>query len=129
MWRPAVFAMSSRREASPRTRTTAASAPALAACLVLSLLAQGCSSGSGGSDVGAHEAAAPTARVQVLNGGPSNTFREGADVLLTGKGSEDSDGPPIAWRWRQTAGPSVQLLEANSTTVRINRPTAAPATR
>src|SRR5262245_56948867 len=114
--------MSSRTDASPRTLTKAASAPALAACLVLCLALQGCSSGSGGSDVGGHAAQAPTARVQVLNAGPSNTFREGADVLLTGKASEDSDGPPIAWRWRQTAGPRVRLLEANSTTVRFTAP-------
>ena len=69
---------------------------------------QGCSSGSGGSDVGEHQATAPTARVEVLNGGTARAFREGAEVLLTGKASEDRDGPPIAWSFRQTFGPPVR---------------------
>ena len=56
----------------------------------------------------------------MLNGGTTRTFREGADVLLTGKASEDSDGPPIAWSWRQTSGPTVRLLESNSTTVQVH---------
>jgi len=91
------------------------------AYLVLGSALQGCS-GSGGSDVGAHSATPPTARVQVLNGGPGRTFREGAEVLLTGKASEDLDGPPIAWSWRQTAGPAVRLREVNPTTVRFTAP-------
>src|SRR5512134_3606182 len=93
-------------------------AEVLAICLAL----QGCSSGSAGSDVGAHTAEPPTARVQILNGGTSGTFREGAEVLLTGKASEDGDGPLIAWSWRQTAGPAVRLLETNSTTVKFTAP-------
>ena len=83
---------------------------------------QGCSSGSGGSDVGEHQATAPTARVEVLNGGTARAFREGAEVLLTGKASEDRDGPPIAWSFRQTFGPPVRLVEANATTVRFTAP-------
>ena len=63
--------------------------------LTLCALLQACSSGSGGSDVGAHTAVPPTARIQVLNGAANRTFREGAEALLTGKASEDSDGPPI----------------------------------
>ncbi len=90
--------------------------------LALGLVLQGCSSGSGGSDVGAHRLQAPTARVEVLNGGTTRTFREGADVLLTGKRSEDADGPLIAWSWRQTSGPAVRLLETNSTTVKFTAP-------
>jgi len=94
----------------------------------LGLVLQGCSSGSGGSDVGAHTSEAPTARVEVLNGGPTRTFREGADVLLTGKRSEDSDGPLIAWSWRQTSGPAVRLLETNSTTIKFTAPPVASQT-
>ena len=93
------------------------------------LAAQGCSSGSGGSDVGAHTAAAPTARPQILNGGASNTFREGAEVLLSGKASYDSDGPVIAWSWRQTAGPGVRLIEANTTTVSFTAPQVSAPTK
>jgi len=89
---------------------------------------QGCSSGSGGSDVGAHTAEPPTARVQVLNGGTTGTFREGAEVLLTGKASEDADGPPIAWSWRQTAGPAVRLIETSSAAVSFTAPHVQLAT-
>lgn len=89
----------------------------------------GCSSGTGGSDVGADTRVAPTARAQVLNGGTTNTFREGAEVLLTGKASEDRGGPLIHWSWSQTAGPAVELIEANSTTVGFTAPDVdAPAT-
>ena len=56
------------------------------------------------------------------------TFREGAEVLLTGKASEDGDGPPIAWSWRQTSGPAVRLLETNSTTVKFTAPAVAAPT-
>ena len=99
------------------------------ALLALGALLQACSSGSGGSDVGAHGAVAPTARIQVLNGSASRTFREGSEVLLTGKASEDSDGPPIAWRWAQSSGPVVRLLETNTTTVKFTAPAvAAPTT-
>lgn len=90
--------------------------------LALLAMLHACSSGSGGSDVGAHTPTAPTARIEVLNGGTTQTFREGAEVLLSGKASEDSDGPPIEWSWRQTAGPTVQLIEVNSTAVKFTAP-------
>ena len=96
--------------------------------LALVALLQACSSGSGGSDVGAHAAVAPTARIQVLNGAANRAFREGSEVLLTGKASEDADGPPIAWSWKQTAGPAVRLLETNRTTVKFTAPPVASST-
>jgi len=99
-----------------------------AGALAIGLVLQGCSSGSGGSDVGAHTAEPPTARVQVLNGGTTGTFREGAEVLLTGKASEDADGPPIAWSWRQTAGPAVRLIETSSAAVSFTAPHVQLAT-
>ena len=102
---------------------------AVSAALLLGLGLQGCSSGSGGSDVGAHAGVAPTARAQILNGGPSGALREGSEVLLTGKASEDGDGPLIAWTWRQTAGPKVRLIEANATTVSFTAPRVSAATR
>jgi mono/diheme cytochrome c family protein len=86
------------------------------------LLVQGCSSGSGGSDVGHRAEIAPTARPQALNGGKNNTYREGSEVLLSGKDSEDGDGPLLDWSWRQTAGPAVTLVERNSTTVSFTAP-------
>jgi mono/diheme cytochrome c family protein len=101
----------------------------LAAALLLGAgLLEACSSGSGGSNVGAGSNIAPTARAQVLNGGESSSFREGSEVLLTGKDSEDGDGPLIGWSWAQTAGPAVQLIEVNSTTVSFTAPDIAAET-
>jgi Bacterial Ig domain len=114
--------MSSSVRESRVKKTAALASLARTVLVVVGAALQGCSSGSGGSDVGAHVATAPTARIEVLNGGTHATFREGAEVLLTGKASEDGDGPPIAWSWRQTSGITVQLLEANSTTVRFTAP-------
>jgi hypothetical protein len=112
----------------PRAPARRRAARRAAVLLALAAALQGCSSGSGGSNVGAHPATAPTARVEVLNGGATNVFREGAEVLVSGKASEDSDGPPIAWSWRQTAGPTVRLVEVNSTTVRFTAPPVESAT-
>lgn len=90
--------------------------------LTLGLAIAGCGSGSLGSDVGGHAGVAPTARVQILNGGRTGTFREGSEVLLTGKASEDGDGPLLSWTWRQTSGPEVRLIEVNTTTVSFTAP-------
>ena len=89
--------------------------------LALTTLAA-CSSGSFDSEVGEKEDIVPTARVQVLNGLTSNIFREGSEVLLTGKDSEDSDGPIISWEWNQSDGPAVLLVEKNSSTVSFTAP-------
>lgn len=113
-----------RSENQPRIRRTRSEALVLpcrvAITLVLATLAA-CSSGSFDSDVG-KENILPTARIQVLNGLTSNIFREGSEVLLTGKDSEDSDGPIIVWQWNQTAGPAVLLVERNSSTVSFTTP-------
>lgn len=89
------------------------------------LILQGCSSGSLGSDVGDVPNAAPLAVASVLNGGGSSTFRTGSEVLLTGKDSEDPDGPIIDWEWSQTGGPTVLLKEVNASTVSFTVPNAA----
>ena len=97
----------------------------LGAGLAAALVLHGCDSGSFGSEVGDDDAAAnpPVARPQVLNGGEtSNVFREGSEVILTGKDSEDLDGPLLEWTWSQTGGPAVQLVERNSTTVTFTAP-------
>jgi hypothetical protein len=93
------------------------------------LALQACSSGSGGSDVGSNDnGTAPTARAQILNGNGSSTFREGAEVFLTGKDSEDRDGPVLGWAWKQTAGPAVTLIERNSNTVSFTAPDVSVST-
>lgn len=89
--------------------------------LVLATVA-GCSSGSFDSDVGKKANLLPEARPQVLNGSAGNVFREGAEVLLTGKDSEDGDGPIVGWQWAQTAGPAVMLVERNAATVSFTAP-------
>lgn len=87
-----------------------------------------CSSGSFDSDVGEQPVLAPVARSQILNGGSSNVFREGAEVFLTGKDSEDEDGPIVGWHWVQTAGPSVMLVERNAATVSFTAPDVSAGT-
>lgn len=98
------------------------------AFVALGMILQGCSSGSGGSGVGSKSGIAPTARAQVLNGGVANTFREGSEVLLSGKDSEDGDGPLLDWSWEQTAGPTVRLVERSSVAVSFTTPRVAAET-
>ncbi|HEX5420540.1 MAG TPA: hypothetical protein VFY39_11115, partial [Gammaproteobacteria bacterium] len=100
-----------------------------AALAAVSLVVQACSSGSGGSQVGHGSQLAPTARAQVLNGGQTSTFRAGSEVLLTGKDSEDADGPVLGWSWRQTAGPAVRLIERDRTTVSFTAPEVSEAAK
>jgi mono/diheme cytochrome c family protein len=95
--------------------------------LIMSLSA--CESGSFGSDVGDSQNIPPTARAQVLNGGTSgDTFREGSEVILTGKDSEDADGPIIDYEWTQIGGPAVQLVERASATVSFTAPDVSALT-
>ena len=97
-------------------------------CVLWVLLLAGCSSGSGGSDVDSQVDVQPISRPQVLNGGLSGTFREGAEVILTGRASEGGDGPVIAWAWEQTSGPTVRLIEADSAGVSFTAPRVEAAT-
>jgi mono/diheme cytochrome c family protein len=99
--------------------------------LILALgvpLIQSCSSGSGGSEVGDAPVLAPTARIQVLNSAFTGVFREGSEVIVTGKASEDPDGPVLLWSWRQVSGPTVALIEQNSTTVSFTAPDVSTQT-
>jgi hypothetical protein len=102
----------------------------LSPILISSLVSLGaCDSGSFGSHVGDSQNIAPTARAQVLNGGTSgDTFREGSEVLMTGKDSEDADGPIIGYEWTQTGGPAVQLVERASPTVSFTAPDVSAVT-
>jgi len=95
---------------------------------LLLLCLGGCSSGSGDSRVGEHTDVVPTARPQVLNGGTTNVFREGAEVLLLGSASEDGDGPILDWQWEQTDGPAVALIEAGAAGRSFTAPAVAVAT-
>lgn len=99
-----------------------------AAIAVVAASLVACSSGSFDSNVGKQVNRDPEARPQILNGGTSNVFREGAEVFLTGKASEDSDGPIVDWQWAQTGGPAVRLLERNSATVSFTAPDVSTGT-
>jgi len=89
---------------------------------------QACSSGSGNSEVGNKQPQPPVSRAQVLNAGADKTFREGSEVLLSGKASEDYDGPLLYWTWSQTAGPPVVLVERNKTNVSFTAPDVSAST-
>lgn len=83
-------------------------------------LAQACSSGSGPSNVGNNVNRVPIARPLIMNSGATNAVREGAEVLLTGRDSEDPDGPLLDWRWSGPAG--VPLVTRSRTTVSFTAP-------
>jgi hypothetical protein len=84
------------------------------------LFAAGCSSGSGGSNVGSSSNQKPIARALVVNSGATNTVRAGAEVFLTGRDSEDPDGPLLDWRWSAPAG--IELIERTRTTASFTAP-------
>ncbi len=102
--------------------------------LVLGLVAAaiaGCDSGSFGSDVGESTNSAPIAEVEILNGNGTNEFRTGAEVLLSGKASEDPDGPILSYRWEylpQAGQPDITLVERNANTVSFTMPNVASGT-
>jgi len=101
---------------------------------VIAIVMQGCESGSFGSEVGDTQAnTAPLSEPQILNGTEGgNEFRTGAEVLMTGKGSEDPDGPIISFSWRHVpAGGEdpIQLIERNSSTVSFTVPKVADGTQ
>jgi hypothetical protein len=56
------------------------------------------------------------------NAGPDQTVTEGSTVSLNGSGSKDPGGSIVQYRWKQTAGTSVSLLNANSPTATFTAP-------
>jgi len=96
------------------------------AFLALSLVLQGCSSGSGGSGVGEESNRTPIARPLIVNSGSSNRVREGSEVFLTGRDSEDPDGPVLDWKWTAPAG--IDLIARSKTTVSFTAPDVSAPT-
>ncbi len=60
-------------------------------------------------------------RPPVVSAGTNRSVDEQTNIILAGN-AEDSDGRIIAYLWQQTAGPSVNLVNANSITARFLAP-------
>ena len=84
---------------------------------VFSGLLAACGGGSSGSND------TPTA-----NAGPDIRARFGAEVTLSGRDSYDNDGPILAFDWRQLSGPTVELAQVNSSTVKFTVPNGTEPT-
>mgnify|MGYP006272437401 FL=1 len=70
--------------------------------------------GCGGGGETSAPATPPANASPVADAGVDMMFQEASDVALDGTGSSDSDGEIAAFSWLQTAGPQVELAEANS---------------
>ena len=118
------------REVPSTMKTELINRIAVATLLSAAICLTSCTEGSFGSDVGKNENISPIANAQVLNSGElgSNEFREGSEVILSSKNSEDGDGPLVEHRWVQSGGPTVQLVEVNRTTVSFTAPDVASST-
>ena len=58
----------------------------------------------------------------VADAGPDQIVNERADVALSGLGSSDPDGDALAYSWKQTKGPTVELRDAHSATPSFKAP-------
>ena len=65
----------------------------------------------------------------VADAGGDQTVSAGARVQLDGNASIDVDGDPLAYRWRQVAGPSVALQSSDSAVASFTAPTLASDTQ
>ncbi len=63
----------------------------------------------------------------IADAGPDQLVDEGTEVTLDGTASRDPDGDPIAFSWRQVAGPRVALSDATSPQPRFIAPVVDPS--
>jgi hypothetical protein len=66
----------------------------------------------------------------VAAAGADASVAESALVILDGTNSADPDAPQgsiVAYSWRQTAGPTVTIVDGNTATARIRTPLVTPA--
>jgi GH35 family endo-1,4-beta-xylanase len=82
-------------------------------CAALQLAACGDNNGGGNSgDNNPPPPPPPENSAPIADAGPDQTIPEGYSVILTlGPGTEDSDGTIASYKWRQIAGPQVELNE------------------
>jgi Leucine-rich repeat (LRR) protein len=100
--------------ANPASAATGFTAPVVAVDTVLTfqLTVKDDKGAAASSSVAITVKAVPNVAPSV-NAGASQSVNEGASVALSGSGS-DSDGSIASYRWVQTAGPAVGLVNANT---------------
>jgi hypothetical protein len=62
------------------------------------------------------------------NAGPNQTVNENTPVILDGSSSSDPDGDSLTYNWKQTAGPSVTLSNAQAVKPIFTAPEIASTT-
>jgi hypothetical protein len=70
----------------------------------------------------------PANQPPTASAGADQTVSSGAMVTLDGSGSSDPNQDPLAWQWRQTAGPAVTLAGASTARPTFTAPTVSAAT-
>ncbi|WP_019529440.1 fibronectin type III domain-containing protein [Dasania marina] len=96
------------------------------------LMLSACGSG-GGSGVGYQDDdLPPTANAEALgipkvSNAPTKNYqtRSNSEVVLTGKDSDSDYAPILSFKWEQTEGPAVQLIERTASAVAFNTPASA----
>jgi LmbE family N-acetylglucosaminyl deacetylase len=58
----------------------------------------------------------------VANAGPDQTVTAGSEVFLDGRVSSDINNNPLAYQWMQTAGPTINLSNATTSTPNFTVP-------
>lgn len=87
--------------------------------LLLALALSACGGGSGGS--GSPPPPLPNQPPVAVISAPASVAG-GANVILDGSGSSDSDGTIVSYRWQQTEGPDVELAGSSSAQASFTAP-------
>ncbi|WP_339670695.1 fibronectin type III domain-containing protein [Dasania marina] len=96
------------------------------------LILSACGSGSG-SGVGYQDddlpprANAEALGIPKVSSAPTKNYqtRSNSEVVLTGKDSDSDYAPILSFKWEQTEGPAVQLIERTASAVAFNAPASA----
>ncbi|MDD1781267.1 glycosyl hydrolase family 18 protein [Enterovibrio sp. ZSDZ35] len=71
----------------------------------------------------------PPNKAPLANAGTNVTVNTAGAVALDGTASSDSDGQIVSYSWKQTAGPTVSVTNANSATASANIPAVTADTQ